>query len=35
MSDTGAVTLDYRPVRTELLEDGIDLAKIAPKARVY
>ncbi|MCY6383410.1 succinate dehydrogenase flavoprotein subunit [Hoeflea prorocentri] len=35
----GKVTLDYRPVRTETLtteeEGGIELAKIAPKKRVY
>jgi succinate dehydrogenase / fumarate reductase flavoprotein subunit len=35
VSDAGGVTLDYRPVHTELLTDGIDIAKIAPKARVY
>ena len=33
------MTLDYRPVHTEPLlpedEGGIDLKKIAPKARVY
>ena len=31
----GKVSLDYRPVHTELIYDGIELAKIAPKARVY
>jgi len=31
----GKVKLDYRPVHTELIAEGIDLAKIAPKARVY
>ena len=31
----GKVKLDYRPVHTELIADGIELAKIAPKARVY
>jgi succinate dehydrogenase / fumarate reductase flavoprotein subunit len=31
----GNVTLDYRPVHTELIAEGIDLGKIAPKARVY
>ncbi|MEM7463889.1 MAG: succinate dehydrogenase flavoprotein subunit [Pseudomonadota bacterium] len=31
----GKVKLSYRPVHTELLAEGIDLAKIAPKARVY
>ena len=35
VADTGKVKLDYRAVRTELLEPGIDMAKIAPKARVY
>ncbi len=35
VSDNGHVTLDYRPVRTELIAEGIDLKKIAPKARVY
>jgi succinate dehydrogenase / fumarate reductase flavoprotein subunit len=36
---TGAVELSYRPVITEPLtpydQGGIDLKKIAPKARVY
>ena len=37
---TGAsVTLDYRPVHTEPLTDedagGIEMKKVAPKARVY
>ncbi|MEQ8480194.1 MAG: succinate dehydrogenase flavoprotein subunit [Hoeflea sp.] len=31
----GGVKLDYRPVHTDLIADGIDIAKIAPKARVY
>jgi succinate dehydrogenase / fumarate reductase flavoprotein subunit len=31
----GKVKLDYRPVHTELIAEGIELAKIAPKARVY
>ncbi len=31
----GKVSLDYRPVHTELIAEGIDIAKIAPKARVY
>ncbi len=31
----GKVKLDYRPVHTELIAEGIDLKKIAPKARVY
>ncbi|MCY0092666.1 succinate dehydrogenase flavoprotein subunit [Hoeflea ulvae] len=35
LDDAGKVTLDYRPVHTELIAEGIDLAKIAPKARVY
>ncbi|KJS09718.1 MAG: fumarate reductase [Hoeflea sp. BRH_c9] len=35
VDETGKVTLDYRPVHTELIAEGIDLAKIAPKARVY
>jgi succinate dehydrogenase / fumarate reductase flavoprotein subunit len=39
IDDAGAVTLTYRPVHTEPLtpesEGGIELKKIAPKARVY
>jgi succinate dehydrogenase / fumarate reductase, flavoprotein subunit len=35
ISETGKVTLGDRPVHTELIADGIDLKKIAPKARVY
>jgi len=35
VNDRGDVRLDYRPVHTELIAEGIDLAKIAPKARVY
>jgi len=35
VDDKGKVKLDYRPVHTELIAEGIDLAKIAPKARVY
>jgi succinate dehydrogenase / fumarate reductase flavoprotein subunit len=31
----GKVKLDYRPVHTDLIAEGIDLKKIAPKARVY
>jgi succinate dehydrogenase / fumarate reductase flavoprotein subunit len=31
----GEVRLDYRPVHTELIAEGIDINKIAPKARVY
>ena len=38
-TDTGAVSLDYRPVHVDPLtpesEGGIPLKKIAPKARVY
>ena len=34
-SNPGKVTLDYRPVHTELLQPGIDPHKIEPKARVY
>jgi len=37
--DDSKTTLSYRPVKTEPLtkneEGGIDLKKIAPKARVY
>ncbi len=35
VDEKGKVKLDYRPVHTKLIADGIDLAKIAPKARVY
>jgi succinate dehydrogenase / fumarate reductase flavoprotein subunit len=39
IDDTGRVTLSYRPVHTDPLtpesEGGIELKKIAPKARVY
>ena len=35
VNEAGKVTLDYRPVHTELIAEGIDPAKIAPKARVY
>ncbi len=39
VDDKGAVTLSYRDVHQEPLtaqaDGGIDLAKIAPKARVY
>jgi len=31
----GNVALDYRPVHTELIAEGIDYDKIKPKARVY
>ncbi len=35
VSEEGDVKLDYRPVHTELIADGIDPKKIEPKARVY
>ena len=35
VDEAGKVTLDYRPVHTDLLADGIDPQKIEPKARVY
>ena len=35
INDKGKVKLTYSKVRTELLSDGIDVKKIAPKARVY
>ncbi|AEQ53188.1 succinate dehydrogenase flavoprotein subunit [Pelagibacterium halotolerans] len=35
VNDAGKVTLGYRPVHVDPLTDGIDLKKIAPKARVY
>ncbi|MDF1610058.1 succinate dehydrogenase flavoprotein subunit [Hoeflea sp. YIM 152468] len=35
VDEKGKVALDYRPVRTELIAEGIDPARIAPKARVY
>jgi succinate dehydrogenase / fumarate reductase flavoprotein subunit len=35
VNEQGDVKLDYRPVHTELIAEGIDLQKIAPKARVY
>ncbi|TVQ55075.1 MAG: FAD-binding protein, partial [Rhodobacteraceae bacterium] len=35
VSETGQVKLGYRPVHLEPLSNGIELAKIAPKARVY
>src|SRR5690606_35406682 len=34
VDEAGKVTLDYRPVHTDTLSDGIPLEKIAPKARV-
>ncbi|EJL50018.1 succinate dehydrogenase/fumarate reductase flavoprotein subunit, partial [Rhizobium sp. CF122] len=35
VNDAGDVKLDYRPVHTELIAEGIDPHKILPKARVY
>eukprot|EP00873_Tetraselmis_striata_P031804 jgi/Tetstr1/452068/TSEL_039104.t1 len=35
VNEAGKVTLGYRPVHVDPLSDGIDLKKIAPKARVY
>ena len=35
VNEAGDVKLDYRPVHTELIAEGIDPYKIAPKARVY
>ena len=35
VDDKGKVTLDYRPVHTDLIAGGIELKQIAPKARVY
>ena len=35
VDEKGKVDLAYRPVHVDLIADGIDLAKIAPKARVY
>ncbi|MAN77954.1 MAG: succinate dehydrogenase flavoprotein subunit [Rhizobiales bacterium] len=35
VDEAGKVTLGYRPVHVDPLSDGIDLKKIAPKARVY
>jgi succinate dehydrogenase / fumarate reductase flavoprotein subunit len=35
VGEGGQVTLRYRPVHVEPLSNGIELAKIAPKARVY
>ena len=35
VSEAGDVKLDYRPVHTDLIAEGIDPYKIAPKARVY
>jgi succinate dehydrogenase / fumarate reductase, flavoprotein subunit len=35
VNDKGEVSIDYRPVHADPLSGEIDLAKIAPKARVY
>lgn len=35
VNEVGDVKLDYRPVHTDLIADGIDPHKIEPKARVY
>ena len=35
VNEAGDVTLDCRPVHTDLIADGIDPKKIEPKARVY
>jgi succinate dehydrogenase / fumarate reductase flavoprotein subunit len=35
VNEAGDVKLDYRPVHTDLIADGIDPHKIEPKARVY
>jgi len=35
INEGGKVSLNYRPVHTDTLSDGIELAKIAPKKRVY
>ena len=35
VSPEGNIKLDYRPVHTDLIADGIDPHKIEPKARVY
>ena len=35
VDEAGTVKLDYRPVHTDLIADGIDAKKIEPKARVY
>ena len=35
VNEQGEVKLDYRPVHTELIAEGIDPKKIEPKARVY
>ena len=35
VSDDGVVSLNYGPVRLNMIADGMEEAKIAPKARVY
>ncbi len=35
VNEAGDVPLDFRPVHTELIAEGIDPYKIEPKARVY
>ncbi|HHB82927.1 MAG TPA: succinate dehydrogenase flavoprotein subunit [Devosia sp.] len=35
IDEDGKVSLDYRPVHTDLLSDGMDETRIAPKKRVY
>ncbi len=35
LSPDGKVSLSYRPVHVDLIAEGIELAKIAPKKRVY
>lgn len=35
VNEAGDVKLDYRPVHTDLIAEGIDPKKIEPKARVY
>jgi succinate dehydrogenase / fumarate reductase flavoprotein subunit len=35
VGETGEVRLDYRPVHTDLIAEGIEYEKIKPKARVY
>jgi succinate dehydrogenase / fumarate reductase flavoprotein subunit len=35
LNEAGDVKLDYRPVHTDLIAEGIDPEKIEPKARVY
>ncbi len=35
INEAGDVALDYRPVHTKLISDGMDEKRIAPKKRVY